>query len=228
MTRDTRSLRNSLGMFATGVTIVTAADEEGSLVGVTVSSFNSVSLDPPLVLFSIGRSVRSLNVLRAAGGYAVSVLAADQAELSGRFASQGVDKWTDLELEFGVGGAPFIPGAIACFECRPHAVYDGGDHEIFLGRVVRHHSHPTGSPLVFFGGGYRRLQELPPSRRRGSVHESSASAKSESAEPQNARPEKAESQKRRAFLGTSSPTSKKEKPQNAEPQNVQPQKEESK
>ncbi len=159
---DTRSLRNSLGMFATGVTIVTAADEEGSPVGVTVSSFNSVSLDPPLILFSIGRSVRSLNVLRAASGYAVSVLSAGQTELSRRFASQGIDKWTDLELEFGVVGAPFIPGAIACFECRPYAVYDGGDHEIFLGRVVRHHSHPTAPPLVFFGGGYRRLQELPP------------------------------------------------------------------
>ena len=91
----------------------------------TVSSFNSVSLDPPLVLFSVDRGALSLPMLRRAPGYAISVLSAEQAELSRRFAATGAEKWAGLELEIGYGGAPLIPDAIAVFECRPYAVYDG-------------------------------------------------------------------------------------------------------
>ena len=152
-----RSFRDALGMFATGVTVVAAAGDGGELVGITVSSFNSVSLDPPLVLFSVDRSALSLPALRRAPGYTVSVLSADQVELSQRFAGTGTDKWADLDPEYGFGGAPLIPGAIAGFECRPYATYDGGDHEIFVGEVVGHRSAPSAAPLVFFGGEYRRL-----------------------------------------------------------------------
>ena len=154
---EERAFRDALGMFATGVTVVTAAGDSGEPVGLTVSSFNSVSLDPPLVLFSIDREALSLAALRRAPGYAVSVLSADQIELSRRFASAGADKWTGLDLEFGFGGAPLIPGAIAAFECRPYATHEGGDHEIFVGQVVGHRIAPFAAPLVFFGGQYRRL-----------------------------------------------------------------------
>ena len=156
---EARAFRDALGMFVTGVTVVTAAGDSGEPVGLTVSSFNSVSLDPPLVLFSIDREAQSLPALRRAPGYAVSVLSADQVELSRRFASTGADKWAGLDLEFGFEGAPLIPGAIAGFECRPHATYDGGDHEIFVGQVVGHRTAPLAAPLVFFGGQYRRLDQ---------------------------------------------------------------------
>ena len=152
-----RAFRDALGMFATGVTIVAAAGEDGEPVGMTVSSFNSVSLDPPLVLFSVDRGALSLPMLRRAPGYAISVLSAEQAELSRRFAATGAEKWAGLELEIGYGGAPLIPDAIAVFECRPYAVYDGGDHEIFVGEVVAYRSEHTAAPLVFFGGEYRSL-----------------------------------------------------------------------
>ncbi len=153
----TRALRDTLGMFATGVTVVTAAGDGGEPVGLTVSSFNSVSLDPPLVLFSIDRGALSLPALRRAPGYAVSVLSANQIELSQRFADAGSDKWAGLDLEYGCSGAPLIPEAIACFECRPYAVHDGGDHEIFVGEVMAYRSAPAAAPLVFFGGEYRSL-----------------------------------------------------------------------
>ena len=152
-----RTFRDALGMFATGVTIVAAAGEDGEPVGMTVSSFNSVSLDPPLVLFSVDRGALSLPMLRRAPGYAISVLSAEQAELSRRFAATGAEKWAGLELEIGYGGAPLIPDAIAVFECRPYAVYDGGDHEIFVGEVVAYRSGHAAAPLVFFGGAYRSL-----------------------------------------------------------------------
>ena len=152
-----RAFRDALGMFATGVTVVSAVGEGGEPIGVTVSSFNSVSLDPPLVLFSIDGEALSLPALRRASGYTVSVLGAHQAELSKRFASTGTDKWAGLDVEYGVGSAPLIPGAIAGFECRPYAVYDGGDHEIFVGRVVAFRSAPEAAPLIFFGGEYRSL-----------------------------------------------------------------------
>ena len=152
-----RTFRDALGMFATGVTIVAAAGEDGEPVGMTVSSFNSVSLDPPLVLFSVDRGALSLPMLQRAPGYAISVLSAEQAELSRRFAATGAEKWAGLELEIGYGGAPLIPDAIAVFECRPYAVYDGGDHEIFVGEVVAYRSEHAAAPLVFFGGEYRSL-----------------------------------------------------------------------
>lgn len=159
-----RAFRDALGMFATGVTVVSAAGQNGEApVGMTVSSFNSVSLDPPLVLFSVDRGALSLPALRRAPGYAVSVLAVDQVALSKRFAGKGIDKWAGLEPEAGFGGAPLVPGAIATFECRPYRVYDGGDHVIFVGEVVAHRTAPAAAdPLVFFGGAYRSLATTEP------------------------------------------------------------------
>ena len=152
-----RAFRDALGMFATGVTVVSAAGEDGEPFGLTVASFNSVSLDPPLVLFSIDRDALSLPALRRAPGYGISVLSAEQVDVSKLFATTGAEKWAGMELEIGYGGAPLIPDAIAGFECRPYAVYDGGDHEIFVGEVVAYRSAPEAAPLVFFGGNYRSL-----------------------------------------------------------------------
>ena len=155
---ESREFRNSLGMFVTGVTVVTTSSPDGDPVGVTVSSFNSVSLDPPLILFSIAHDSASLVSLREASGYAVNVLAADQVEISNGFARAGSDKWAGVNYEDGLEGAPIIPGALAVFECVPYAIYEGGDHEIFVGRVVEHRSSPDADPLIFFAGGYRRLE----------------------------------------------------------------------
>lgn len=155
--------RRSLGCFATGVTIVTAPTVEGPPIGMTVSSFNSVSLDPPLILFSIAHTARSLEELRRAPAFAVNVLAADQIELSNRFARPSDDKWVGIEFEPGHGGAPLFPGSAGSFECEPYAVYDGGDHEIFVGRVLHHRADSEATPLLFHGGSYRELAAPEPS-----------------------------------------------------------------
>jgi flavin reductase (DIM6/NTAB) family NADH-FMN oxidoreductase RutF len=132
---DSREFRNALGHFATGVVIVTA-NFRGQFLGTTISSFNSVSLTPPLVLFSIARSALGLDLWRMVERYGVTVLAEDQSELSNRFARPGANKFKDLRLEAMEGGSPLLPDWLAYFECKPYARYDGGDHEIFVGEVL--------------------------------------------------------------------------------------------
>ena len=158
---SSRAFRDALGRFATGVTIVTAAGPDDELIGVTVSSFNSVSLDPPLILFSIDLEAMSLPALLAAPGYAISVLSADQSDLSNHFARQSSDKWTGVEYEIGRHGAPLPRGTIASFECDRYATHEGGDHTIFVGRVARHRAGPARPPLLFFGGRYREIAAEP-------------------------------------------------------------------
>lgn len=155
--RDSQALRRTLGAFATGVAVVTAAADDGSFVGMTISSFNSVSLDPPLVLFSVARSALSLATLRAAPAYGISVLAHDQQELSNRFARSLGEKWAGVAHRRGDSGAPLILGAAAHLECVPHAIHDGGDHEIFVARVLAHRTEASADPLIFHAGRYRSL-----------------------------------------------------------------------
>ena len=112
-----REFRSALGAFATGVTIVTARTRAGELVGFTANSFNSVSLDPPLVLWSLSRQARSMAALSKGSHYAINVLAADQRPLAELFASKGVDRWTGVDFIDGVAGAPLLGGATASFEC---------------------------------------------------------------------------------------------------------------
>lgn len=157
---DPAALRQTLGAFATGVVVVAVEDKDGTPVGMTMSSFNSVSLDPPLVLFSVARTALSLPALRAAQAYGISVLAAHQADLSGRFARAQSKKWDGLDHARGHGGAPLLPDAAAHLECVPHAIHDGGDHEIFIARVVAHRAAPA-DPLVFHAGRYRTLERDP-------------------------------------------------------------------
>lgn len=154
---DQRSFRRALSQFATGVAVITARSEEGNVIGMTVSSFNSLSLDPPLILFSIDRRANSMNAMLAAPGYAVNILARQQEELSNQFARALGDKWNNVEYEIGHAQAPLIDGALAHFECDAYAHHDGGDHIIFVGRVVRFRASEDGDPLVFFRGKYHSL-----------------------------------------------------------------------
>jgi flavin reductase (DIM6/NTAB) family NADH-FMN oxidoreductase RutF len=154
--QDRRLLRNALGCFATGVTIITACGPEGYL-GFTANSFNSVSLDPPLVLFSLGRHATSLPGFQFATHFAINVLREDQMELSNRFARPNTDKWMGVDFITWKSGCPILKGTLASFECERHATYDGGDHVIFVGEVIHMHADLEGRPLLYFRGGYTGL-----------------------------------------------------------------------
>jgi flavin reductase (DIM6/NTAB) family NADH-FMN oxidoreductase RutF len=139
-------------MFATGVTIVTARSADGQLVGLTANSFNSVSLQPPLVLWSLARTAASLAAFATGSHYAINVLAADQKTLAERFAARGVDRWAGVEHAPGVSGAPVLAGAAATFECFNRSRYEEGDHVIFVGEVERC-GHRAGVPPLLYHGG---------------------------------------------------------------------------
>jgi len=144
--------RTALGMFATGVTIVTARAPSGQLVGLTANSFNSVSLTPPLVLWSLSQAATSMDAFRNGSHYAINILAADQQALAQRFATRGVDRFADLTFTEGSCGAPLIANCVATFECFNRSRYVEGDHVIFVGEV-EHCSHREGaSPLLYHGG----------------------------------------------------------------------------
>jgi flavin reductase (DIM6/NTAB) family NADH-FMN oxidoreductase RutF len=149
-----REFRAALGAFATGVTIVTARTPAGELVGFTANSFNSVSLDPPLVLWSLSRLARSMAALSTGSHYAINVLAADQRDLADVFASKSSDRWAGVNFVDGIAGAPLLPGATATFECFNRSRYDEGDHVIFVGEVERCSHRLGASPLLYHGGKY--------------------------------------------------------------------------
>ncbi|MEM7777328.1 MAG: flavin reductase family protein [Pseudomonadota bacterium] len=155
---DTRAFRTCLGQFPTGVCVVTT-DVESQLVGMTISSFNSVSLDPPLILFSITRSSRSLPLWQRASAYAVNVLSENQQNLSNRFSRQSPDKWEGITFSRGFAGAPVLPGTAAALECSTYAQHDAGDHVLFIARVERFIAQPSRSPLVFCKGSYGTLKK---------------------------------------------------------------------
>ncbi len=151
------AFREALGSFATGVAIVTARNAGSEPVGMTMSSFNSVSLDPPLVLFSVDRKAEPTEMC-AARGYAINVLGSPQQHLSTRFARSREDKWADVDHSPGFGDAPVLAGVLAHFECKPYAQYDGGDHVIFVCEVVRAVcSAGDQEPLVFYRGKYHTV-----------------------------------------------------------------------
>ena len=152
-----RDLRSTLGNFATGVTVVTALASDGEPVGVTISSFNSVSLDPPLILWSLSLNSSSIETFRNASHYSVNILSADQRELSNRFASNSDNRFSDLQVTLGLGGTPLIEGCCAWFECTNEAQYPGGDHLILVGRIERFSQGPLASPLIFHKAAYHRL-----------------------------------------------------------------------
>ena len=156
---STPDFRAALGMFATGVTIVTARRPDGSLVGLTANSFNSVSLEPPLVLWSLSRNAGSMPVFERGSHYAINILSAQQHALAERFASKTSDRFADVAFREGAGGAPVLEGATAVFECFNRSQYEEGDHVIFVGEVERCTWQPGLPPLIFHGGRY--FTELP-------------------------------------------------------------------
>lgn len=151
--------RAALSSFATGVTIVTARTSEGTLVGLTANSFNSVSLQPPLVLWSLALKAGSLPAFSRGSHYAIHILAAEQRELAERFAGKSADRFAGLSWREGAGGAPLIDGAAAVFECFNRSQYEEGDHVIFVGEVERCMRRKGALPLIFHGGRY--FTELP-------------------------------------------------------------------
>jgi flavin reductase (DIM6/NTAB) family NADH-FMN oxidoreductase RutF len=156
---DDRDLRNALGTFATGVAIITTRDANGTLFGLTGNSFSSVSLDPPLVLWSLARTAPSMTAFRAATHFGVSVLGSEHRDLAVKFARSGRDKFAGVPYRLGEYGVPLLDGAVAHFECRIVDRYYGGDHEIYLGHVERYWYEHKPS-LVFWRGGYHLAQPL--------------------------------------------------------------------
>jgi len=157
---DTHRFRQALSAFATGVTIVTTRAPSGEDIGLTANSFNSVSLDPPMVLWSLSMKARSLPAFLANPHFAIHILAADQDDLSHRFATQGADKFAGLAIERGVAQIPLLKNCSARFECRTAFKYEGGDHVIFVGAVTSFESLDR-PPLLFHGGRYALAVEKP-------------------------------------------------------------------
>ncbi len=156
---DISAFRRALGSFATGVTIVTTLDSAGEPVGVTASSFNSVSLDPPLVLWSLARSAHSRDAFIDSGHFAIHILTAAQQELSNLFAKSGADKFGGLDWAPGALDSPVLAEHAAVFECKTRHQYDGGDHVIMVGEVTAFEARDE-APLLFHDGQYaeRRMQ----------------------------------------------------------------------
>lgn len=151
-----RAFRNALGQFATGVTVITGLAPNGERVGITVTSFNSLSLDPPLILWSLGRDGGSFSCFQVGAAFTVNVLAGEQKHLAERFASVGIPKFEGVETHPGHAQAPLIAGCAAYFECQVEARHPGGDHDIIVGRVHRL-SNVGSDPLVFHKGILRPL-----------------------------------------------------------------------
>ena len=154
---DARTLRDAMGCFATGITIVTSRAPDGTPIGLTANSFTSVSLDPPLLLVSIANNAGSADALKQASHFVINVLQTSQQPASNRFAGKGEDRFAATPWQEGESGMPLINGSLGSFECKRHAVHDGGDHFLLVGEVVRAQYEPRRDPLLYFRGKYRRL-----------------------------------------------------------------------
>ena len=155
-TVDARELRHALGHYATGVAVVTARAPDGTPVGLTCNSFTSVSLDPPLVQWSIAHASRFHAPMCAASHFAVHVLERGQQPVSRQFSSRQHDRFAGIEIEEGLAALPLLKRHHARFQCQQYARHDAGDHTILIGRVLRFEAH-EGEPLVFYRGGYPDL-----------------------------------------------------------------------
>lgn len=157
---DPKAFRRALGNFATGVTIITAKAPDGTIVGVTASSFNSLSMDPPLILWSSIKGNPSCAIFEEATHFAVNILASDQMDMSNHFARQQPDKFAGMDWEPGIGGAPIFPNCAGRFQCESYAKLDGGDHWIFVGRVLAFDDFGR-PPLCFHRGSYAMVFDHP-------------------------------------------------------------------
>ena len=163
---DPNEFRQALGSFATGVTVITSTSEDNSPVGVTASSFNSVSLDPPLVLWSLAKNANSLTAFQSSGHFCVHVLTAAQQDISNKFASRGGDKFAGIDWTKGTVGSPLLPKFAAQFQCKTTYQYEGGDHIIFVGEVIDY-QRTDEAPLVFHSGRYALAKTQDSKERAG-------------------------------------------------------------
>ena len=152
---DSKAFRTTLGCFPTGVAIVTTLSETGAPVGLTISSFNSVSLAPPLILWSLAQSSECLDDFQARRGFAINILSADQTDLCNRFASAHDDRFDGISWAASAEGLPVLKDIAAVLICETHAVHDGGDHEIYLGKVMSH-AGTKNTPMVYANGAITR------------------------------------------------------------------------
>ena len=150
---SSKQLRESLGAFATGVTVVTSTTENGEKVGMTVNSFNSVSLEPPLILWSIGRDANCFDAFMAAKSFAVHILNKTQSGISNKFAQTGIDKFEGVNCASGLNDIPILPDFSVCLQCTTKHLYDGGDHVIIVGEVKSIENRGQ-EPLIFYKGDY--------------------------------------------------------------------------
>jgi flavin reductase (DIM6/NTAB) family NADH-FMN oxidoreductase RutF len=154
---DPRTLRDALGCFATGVTVVTCLRPDGTPAGLTVNSFTSVSLDPPLLLVCLAKKAASADALIGTSRFAVNVLQTGQQPASIRFSTRDEDRFGTTPWSCGEAGAPILEESLGVFECERYAVHDGGDHHILIGEVVKASFDASLDPLLYFRGRYRRL-----------------------------------------------------------------------
>lgn len=154
---DPRTLRDALGCFATGVTVVTCLDSEGRPIGLTANSFTALSLDPPLLLVCVGKETASATPLSEALHFAVNVLQTQQQPASITFSTRVEDRFGCTAWSMGEHGVPVLMDSLSVFECSRHAIYDGGDHFILVGEVKKATFEPGLDPLLYFRGRYRRL-----------------------------------------------------------------------
>ena len=154
---DPRTLRDALGCFATGVTVVTCVNGEGAPAGLTVNSFTSVSLEPPLLLVCLHKQAASASALIEASHFAINVLQTGQQPASITFSTRVEDRFGTMAWSCGEAGAPILKDSLGVFECERFAVYDGGDHHILVGQVIKASFDAGLDPLLYFRGRYRRL-----------------------------------------------------------------------
>lgn len=158
MSIEPRAFRDAMGCFASAVTVVSTCGDDKMPVGVTVNSFNSVSLEPPLVLFCLGLEATNLQRFLDNGKFVVNVLAEDQQDISTGFAKDGENFFASIEHDWSEHGCPVLKGALALFECDMETTYDGGDHIILIGRVRKVSHRPEGNPLVYYRSRYAAVR----------------------------------------------------------------------
>lgn len=154
---DPRDFRNAMGCFASAVTVISTTTADDRAVGLTVNSFNSVSLDPPLVLFCLGREASNFKDFLSSGRFAVNILRQGQVKISNGFAADGGKYFENMVSKRSTLGNPLVPDAIAMFDCETEAIHDGGDHVIMIGRVIELSQDPEGDPLVYYRGRYSNV-----------------------------------------------------------------------
>ena len=157
MSFDSRKFRDALGQFATGITVVTTLAEDGKPLGVTVNSFSSLSLEPPLILFSLARQGGHCPEFEKAGQFCVNILNGHQQDLSDRFASSMKNRFNGIQHGLGENGCPVFADSLAVLECSAYATHDGGDHVIFVGKVTSMLTNDAEKSLIYYKGGYREL-----------------------------------------------------------------------